>query len=62
MRGHHHAGGLHVREIAGDRDPSCLEIGQHDRIVYEIAEDSQGPGLASLHRQRNGVPYAKAHA
>ena len=62
VRGHHHAGRLHVREIASDRDSLCLEILEHDRIVDEIAEDGQGAGFASLHRQRNRVPHAKAHA
>ena len=59
---HHHRGRLHLRGLVRDGNALGPQGVYHGRVVHQVAEDGERPGVGLIERQGDGVADAKAHA
>ena len=62
MCGDHHRLRRDVSRFMGDRNAFVAQLRDDDRVVHQVAENGERPGLGLPERERDGVAYAKAHA
>ena len=62
VRRHHDRVRLHFGGLVRDGDAPVLQGCQHRRVVNQVAQDGERPGVRLRERQRDGVAHAEAHA
>ena len=62
VRRHHYRGRRHLRHVARDGDAAGPKVRQDRRVVDEISQDRERPGVGVRQGEIDRVPDAKTHA